>query len=190
MKSGKDIGRVSLARMRRAFVGTYSTTTRNETWIECGHFLEGVELSAEEIFEIDGDAQIAEETGFFLIDGTATPAQNTVDDFAFYNQYLKGKRQFCFWCDDNQLWFFKTYYQGNKRFIDDRISIFPKHGYTSPRQQEQTKFSGCIGGFEILKVQNFHFANSKITYDKVLSHETFGNLRPVFFTKGAGNNDK
>jgi hypothetical protein len=189
MKSGKDIGRVSLARMRRAFVGIYASNTRDEKWIECGHFLEGVELTAEEIFETDGDGGIAEETGFFIIDGTATPAQNTVDDFAFYNTYLKGKKSFCFWCDDGQLWFFKTYYLGNGKILDDRISIFPKHGYTSPRQQEQTKFSCTIGGFEIVKVQNLHFAKNKITYDRVLQRESFGNLRPGF-TKKENNGDE
>ncbi len=186
MKSGKDIGRVSTARLRRSFIGTYNLTTRNETWIECGHYLEGFELTAEEIFETDGDGQIAEAPGFFIIDGSASPSQNTVDDFAFYNRYLKGRRSFAFWCDDNQLWFFKSYYRGNDHLIDNRISIFPKHGYSSPRQQEQTKFSCTVGGFEIVKINEFAFKENKLTLGRTLQRETFGNLQADSSTS-AGN---
>jgi hypothetical protein len=178
VKSGKDTARVSLARFRRAFVGTYLTSTRKETWIECGHFLQGVRLMAEEIFEIDGDGSIAEETGWFNIEGEATPPQNTIGDYRFYNRYLRGRRPFAFWCDDNQLWFYKSYYLGDGKILDNRISIFPKHGYDSPRQTENTKISCAIGGFEIVTVKEFSFANNKLNYKKVTS-EPFGNLRAL-----------
>jgi hypothetical protein len=186
MRFGKDTGRISLARLRRAFVGTYALTTRKESWVECGHFLEGFRLMAEEVFETDGDGQIAEETGYFAVEGEAVPPQNSIDDYAFYNAYLRGKRSFAFWCDDDHLWLFKSYYYGNGRITDNRLSVFPKHGYDSPRQQENTKFSGLIGGFEILQVKNFSYVNHKLVYEKIVAREGFGNLRPNLTSSETG----
>ncbi len=186
MLSGKSLQRVSLARMRRAFVGTYLPTTRRETWIECGHFLEGVQLLCEDIFEVDGDGSAAEDTNWFTVSGSATPAQNTADDFAFYYAYLRGKRSFAFWCDDNQLWFFKTYYLGNGKILDNRITIVGKRGYDSPRQQEQSSVSCIIPGFEIVVCDKFSFSKGTLTYTRKKT-VPFGNVLQTFSTKRSGS---
>src|SRR5689334_18831093 len=107
MLSGKNITRVSMARMRRAFVRTNGLKTRTDVWIETGHYFQGVQLTAAEIYETDGDANIAERPGFFEIEGQAAPSQNSVGDFEFYDRFLSGRQSYAFWCDDNQLWLFK-----------------------------------------------------------------------------------
>jgi hypothetical protein len=184
MKYGKDTSRVLRFRLTRMFIGTFSTGTRTESWVETGHFLQGVRLMLEEIFETDGDGHItnAEYPCGYAVEGEAVPAQNTVGDYQFYNQHFRGKKSVAFLCG-NQLWLFRSKYLGNKSFIDNRISIGPKHGYDSPRQQENISFlPAWIPGFEVFEVKNFLYKGHTMTYQKVQTLD-FTNSGKIILTK-------
>ncbi len=164
---GKDLTRVRRKRIQRFFRGAHGPGKPSPSWLETGHFIQGVSIVLKRQYEVDGDGNIAETNCGWEPEGTLQPAQTTVKDFRFHLSFFTGKRPTAFLTGDDQLWLFDYTDNGRKGFTDNRLSIVTDPGYESPREAAMAKVIGWIPGFQVYKVKNFQLVGNKMIYDIV-----------------------
>lgn len=159
-----DLNKIRRKRLKRMFVGEHGPTKTSESWLEVGHFIQGVSVQLKRLVELDGNNHVAEANCGWDPEGTLQPGQTTVSDFRFNIGKFTGKRPVAWLCGDDQLWVFDYKKVSKTEVIDNRISIISDVGYDSPAEACFARVQGWIPGFQIYRVKDFKLVGNKLSY--------------------------
>jgi len=178
----KSISNIDRSRLQRFFLGTHDMTNpKAEMWYEIGHFYEGVSLRPIRLSEKDGLGRENPDNMGFEMDGSAQPAQNTIEEYRMMNSLMNGTRNVAVLVGKRlQLYRIVEVKPGD--FSDNRIAIVTSGIYDDHVDKAETKFSGWIPFYERLLVEDFQLVNNKLAYKVVKSTFVALTSEPTVYT--------
>jgi len=166
---GKSIDRIRRHEpIDRMFIGTHTQKIQGrEMWYEMTHMIKGVTFQARQVVEKNGDGGNQGGAGY-MIEFAIEPAQNTFQDYQFYDGVLNGKRNVVVVTGAGTrklLRAFRIAYLGSGQWADNRIYLVTDDHYDSSRDKAQMATTGWVPNFERYTVGGIKLLNNKLTFD-------------------------